>query len=185
MERAMKYLELDNPAEMNYSLNALALQAGYRDQAALEKLIVDQIQFDGATGLMGAQDLMDSDQERNYLIPDVLPHPSVVLIYGAGGDGKSMSAWTIAKHIATGAPFIVRGKPVPVKKGPVLLLNGDQPLVQLKEQLQEVDYPADSETFIQTDWQLQRYAQFVKLMKDIKPKLVVIDSLIGLSLIHI
>ena len=58
-----------------------------------EKLIVDQIQFDGAKGLMGAQDLMDSDQERNYLIPDVLPHPSVVLIYGAGGDGKSISAW--------------------------------------------------------------------------------------------
>ncbi len=65
---------------------------------------------------MGAQDLMDSDQERDYLIPDVLPHPSVVLIYGAGGDGKSMSAWTIAKHIATGAPFIVRGKDVPVRK---------------------------------------------------------------------
>jgi len=181
IEKAKKYLELDNPAEMNYNLNNLALQAGYRDQLSLEKLIVDQIQFEGAKGLMGAQDLMDSDQERNYLIPDVLPHPSVVLIYGAGGDGKSMSAWTIAKHIATGAPFIVRGKPVPVQKGPVLLLNGDQPLVQLKEQLQEVDYPADSETFIQTDWALQRYAQFVKLMHDIKPKLVVIDSLIGCS----
>ena len=124
---------------------------------------------------------MDSDQKRDYLIPDVLPHPSVVLIYGAGGDGKSMSAWTLAKHIATGAPFIVRGKPVPVQKGPVLLLNGDQPLVQLKEQLQEVDYPVESETFIQTDWALQRYAQFVKLMHDIKPKLVVIDSLIGCS----
>ena len=181
IEKAKKYLELDNPAEMNYNLNNLALQAGYRDQLSLEKLIVDQIQFEGAKGLMGAQDLMDSDQERNYLIPDVLPHPSVVLIYGAGGDGKSMSAWTIAKHIATGAPFIVRGKPVPVEKGPVLLLNGDQPLVQLKEQLQEVDYPAESETFIQTDWALQRYAQFVKLMHDIKPKLVVIDSLIGCS----
>lgn len=181
IEKAKKYLELDNPAEMNYNLNNLALQAGYRDQLALEKLIVDQIQFEGAKGLMGAQDLMDSEQERDFLIPDVLPHPSVVLIYGAGGDGKSMSAWTLAKHIATGAPFIVRGKPVPVQKGPVLLLNGDQPLVQLKEQLEEVDYPADSETFIQTDWALQRYAQFVKLMHDIKPKLVVIDSLIGCS----
>ena len=181
IEKAKKYLELDNPAEMNYNLNNLALQAGYRDQLSLEKLIVDQIQFEGAKGLMGAQDLMDSEQERDYLIPDVLPHPSVVLIYGAGGDGKSMSAWTLAKHIATGAPFIVRGKPVPVQKGPVLLLNGDQPLVQLKEQLQEVDYPIDSETFIVTDWALQRYAQFVKLMKDIEPKLVVIDSLIGCS----
>ena len=181
IEKARTYLEMDNPAEMNYNLNNLALQAGYRDQLALEKLIVDQIQFEGAKSLMGAQDLIDLDEERDYLIPDVLPHPSVVLLYGAGGDGKSMAAWTLAKHIAIGKPFVVRGKHVPVKKGPVLLLNGDQPLVQLKEQLQEVDYPVESETFIQTDWSLQRYAQFVKLMNSLQPKLVVIDSLIGCS----
>ncbi|MEL0119084.1 MAG: AAA family ATPase, partial [Opitutae bacterium] len=181
IEKAKSYLELDNPAEMNFNLNNLALQAGYRDQIALEKLIVDQIQFEGAKGLMGAKDLVNSEQERDYLIPDVLPHPSVVLIYGAGGDGKSMSAWTLAKHVASGTPVVVRGKHVPVQKGPVLLLNGDQPLVQLKEQLEEVDYPLDSETFVQTDWALQRYAQFVKLMHQIKPKLVVIDSLIGCS----
>nr|WP_291810927.1 AAA family ATPase [Limnobacter sp.] len=181
MEKARTYLEMDNPAEMNYNLNNLALQAGYRDQLALEKLIVDQIQFEGSKSLMGAQDLIDLDEERNYLIPDVLPHPSVVLLYGAGGDGKSMAAWTLAKHVASGEPFVVRGKHVPVKKGPVLLLNGDQPLVQLKEQLQEVDYPLESETFIQTDWSLQRYAQFVKQMNSLQPKLVVIDSLIGCS----
>ena len=34
-------LELDNPAEMNYKLNTLALKAGYRDQSSLEKLIVE------------------------------------------------------------------------------------------------------------------------------------------------
>ena len=181
MEKARTYLEMDNPAEMNYNLNNLALQAGYRDQLALEKLIVDQIQFEGSKSLMGAQDLIDLDEERNYLIPDVLPHPSVVLLYGAGGDGKSMAAWTLAKHVASGEPFVVRGKHVPVKKGPVLLLHGDQPLVQLKEQLQEVDYPLESETFIQTDWSLQRYAQFVKQMNSLQPKLVVIDSLIGCS----
>ncbi len=181
IEKAKSYLELDNPAEMNFNLNNLALQAGYRDQVALEKLIVDQIQYEGAEGLMTIQKLAELDTKRDFLIPDVLPHPSVVLIYGAGGDGKSMSAWTLAKHVATGAPFVVRGKHVPVQQGPVLLLNGDQPLVQLKEQLEEVDYPLDSDTHIQTDWALQRYAQFVKLMNDIKPKLVVIDSLIGCS----
>tara|TARA_R100000030_G_scaffold27512_1_gene19956 strand:+ start:1376 stop:3799 length:2424 start_codon:yes stop_codon:yes gene_type:complete len=181
IEKAKSYLDLDNPAEMNFNLNNLALQAGYRDQVALEKLIVDQIQYEGAEGLMTIQELAQKDTRREFLIPDVLPHPSVVLIYGAGGDGKSMSAWTLAKHVATGAPFVVRGKHVPVQKGPVLLLNGDQPLVQLKEQLEEVDYPLDSDTHIQTDWALQRYAQFVKLMNDIKPKLVVIDSLIGCS----
>ena len=86
-----------------------------------------------------------------------------------------------AKHIATGAPFVVRGKHVPVQRGPVLLLNGDQPLIQLKEQLEEVDYPMDSNTMLLTDWSLQRYAQFIKLMETVQPKLVVIDSLIGCS----
>ena len=61
------------------------------------------------------------------------------------------------------------------------MLNGDQPLIQLKEQLIEADFPITDQTFIQTDWQLQRYAQFIKLMETHKPKLVVIDSLIGCS----
>jgi len=181
IQKARSYLELDNPAEMNFKLNSLALDAGYRDQFALEKLIVDQIQFEGAKGLMDVSALQDLDGQREYLIPDVLPHPSVALIYGAGGDGKSMFAWTLAKHIATGAPFVVRGKHVPVQQGPVLLLNGDQPLLQLKEQLEEVEYPLDDRTKLLTDWSLQRYAQFIKLMEKVQPKLVVIDSLIGCS----
>jgi hypothetical protein len=63
----------------------------------------------------------------------------------------------------------------------VLLLNGDQPLIQLKDQLEEVDYPLDSNTKLRTDWSLQRYAQFNKLMHKVQPKFVVIDSLIGCS----
>ena len=124
---------------------------------------------------------MELDEKRGYLIPDVLPHPSVILIYGAGGDGKSTAAWALAKHIVSGKPFKVRGADVPIQQGPVLLLNGDQPLIQLKEQLIEADFPITDQTFIQTDWQLQRYAQFIKLMETHKPKLVVIDSLIGCS----
>ena len=181
IRRSKQILDLDNPAEVNYKLNTLALQAGYRDQGALEKLIVDQLSYEKAKDLMTVKDLMKLEAKRDYLIPDVLPHPSVVLIYGAGGDGKSMSAWALAKHIATGQPFLVRGNHVPVQQGPVLLLNGDQPLVQLKEQLEEMDFPITDQTLIQTDWQLQRYAQFIKLMEKHRPKLVVIDSLIGCS----
>ena len=122
IKQAKAILELDNPAEMNYKLNSLALQAGYRDQVALEKLIVDQLQFENATGLMWIKDLLAMQGKRDFLIPDVLPSPSVVLVYGAGGDGKSMCAWALAKHIVTGSPFVVRGKHVPIKKGPVLIL---------------------------------------------------------------
>ena len=35
----------------------------------------------------------DGDEfERGFLIPDILPTPSTVVIYGPGSDGKSMSA---------------------------------------------------------------------------------------------
>ena len=103
------------------------------------------------------------------------------MVYGAGGDGKSTAAWALAGHIASGKPFKVRGAEVPVEQGPVLLLNGDQGLPQLKEQLIEADFPVNSDTYIRSDWQLRRYAQFIKLMEKYKPKLVVIDSLIGCS----
>ena len=52
IKRAKNILELDNPAEMNYKLNTLALKAGYRDQSALEKLIVDQIQYESQKGIL-------------------------------------------------------------------------------------------------------------------------------------
>ena len=181
IRRSKQILELDNPAEVNYKLNSLALQAGYRDQSALEKLIVDQIAFEKKVELLTVEELMEKEAKRDYLIPDVLPHPSVVLVYGAGGDGKSTAAWALAGHIASGKPFKVRGAEVPVEQGPVLLLNGDQGLPQLKEQLIEADFPVNSDTYIRSDWQLRRYAQFIKLMEKYKPKLVVIDSLIGCS----
>lgn len=181
IRRAKEVLQIDNPAELNYKMHALAVEAGYRDKEALERLLVDQIQYEGQTDTMSIAQLMEQEFERKYVIPDLLPSPSVVLIYGAGGDGKSMSAWTLAKHVAMGLPFVIRGKHVPVQQGPVLLLNGDQPLVQLQEQLQEVEMPAYAPVTIRTDWSLQRYAQFISLVQDLKPRLIVIDSLIGCS----
>jgi hypothetical protein len=181
IRRAKEVLQIDNPAELNYKMHALAVEAGYRDKEALERLLVDQIQYEGQTDTMSIAQLMEQEFERKYVIPDLLPSPSVVLIYGAGGDGKSMSAWTLAKHVAMGLPFVVRGKHVPVQQGPVLLLNGDQPLVQLQEQLQEVEMPSYAPVTIRTDWSLQRYAQFISLVQEIRPSLIVIDSLIGCS----
>ena len=108
IKRAFEILKLDNPAEVNYKLNTLALQAGYRDQTALEKLIVDQIAYEEAQNIMTSE-VDGADESASYLIPDVLPHPSVILIYGAGGDGKSMSLGLWQNTSLTGKPFKVRG----------------------------------------------------------------------------
>lgn len=181
IRRAKELMGIDNPAELNYKMHALAIEAGYRDKEALERLLVDQIQYEGQTDTMSIGQLLEQKFDRKYVIPDLLPSPSVVLIYGAGGDGKSVTAWTVAKHVAMGLPFVVRGKHVPVQQGPVLLLNGDQPLVQLQEQLIDVEIPAEAPVTVRTDWSLQRYAQFVSLVESIRPALIVIDSLIGCS----
>jgi len=181
IEATKEALQLENPAEQQYALHKIAYKARMRDAFQLEKMYVDQIQYESQAETMTVGELFKKDFKRSYLIPDLLPNPSVVLIYGAGGDGKSMAAWTIAKHVATGTPFVIRGKHVPVDAGPVLLLNGDQPLVQLQEQLEEVEMPEDAPVTLRTDWSLQAYARFQKLVQKVRPKLVVIDSLIGCS----
>ena len=181
IKEAKDLLDIDNPAEMNYKLNALSIKAGYRDQQGIEKLLIDQMKYENASEIMTIESLMNLKVERQFTIPDILPAPFTVLLFGSGGDGKSMSAWSLAKHVATGSPFLVRGKYMPVEKGPVLLLNGDQSMVQLKEQLEDIEYPLDTDTYILGDWSLQNYAKFIKLMDAIKPKLVIIDSLIGCS----
>ena len=179
--QAKEILDLDNPSEINHRMNGLAIAAGYRDRSAVEALLLSQLEYERKEQSRKWQELRVENFEKSFLIPDVLPHPSVVLLYGAGGDGKSMTAWTLAKHISMGLPFTVRGKLMPVKQGPVLILNGDQNLGLLKEQLEEIDMPADAPVVIQQGWQLKRYNEFCKLIDKHKPAMVVIDSLIGCS----
>ena len=181
IKQAREIQQLDNPAEANHRMSALALQAGYRDRAAIEQLLLDQLTHERKVDRMTVKELLSMDFERGFVIPDILPTPATVVIYGPGGDGKSMSAWTIAKHVALGLPFMVRGKLMPVQQGPVLILNGDQSMSQVQDQLQEVDMPADAPVHVQTNWHLKRMHRFCELMDEIKPKLVIVDSLIGCS----
>ena len=181
MQRMEEVMKMDDPGQRNYALNQLALLAGYRDQSKLEQVYVDHTGYKENPGEITGDRLEEFAVSRSYLIPDLLPKPAVVVVYGAGGDGKSMSCWTLASHVLEGRPFVVRGRPMPVESGGVVILNGDQPLTDLLEQLTEADYPLDDRTLIRSEWSLQYYAQFVELMKRRKPKLVIIDSLIGCS----
>ena len=181
LERAKAIIELDNPAELNYEMHRLAVEAGHRDAEKIERILVDQLAYEKSRDAISIDDLLNTDFKRQYLIPDLLATPSVVLMYGSGGDGKSMAAWTLAKHVATGQPFKIRGQEVPVEKGGVLILNGDQPLIQVQEQLEEVDFPRGTDVIIRSDFQIQRFAFFIRQIEKYRPKLVIIDSLIGCS----
>jgi hypothetical protein len=181
ISRAKEIQELDNPAEMAHRMNALALEAGYRDAGALERLLISQIQYEQRDDDMDIGALLDKEVQLDYLIPDLLPKPGVVMIHGAGGDGKSMTAWTIAKHVARGIPFSIRGADVPVHQGKVLILNGDQSEVQVKQQMQDLELGHNDPIRVVMGWDLNWYLRFVKLVDKHKPALVVIDSITGCS----
>jgi hypothetical protein len=181
IRRAKEIQQIQNPAEAAHAMNVLALEAGYRDAGALERLLIAQMQFEQQDDEMEMASLLDKDLNFEYLIPDLLPCPGTVMIHGAGGDGKSMSAWTIAKHVARGIPFSVRGDLVPVKAGSVLILNGDQSEVQVQQQMRDLEFQRTDPVTVVMGWDLNWYYRFVKLIEKHRPKLVIIDSITGCS----
>ena len=181
IRRAKEIQEIQNPAEAAHAMNVLALEAGYRDAGALERLLIAQMQFEQQDDEMAMSRLLEKDLKFEYLIPDLLPCPGTVMIHGAGGDGKSMSAWTIAKHVARGIPFSVRGDLVPVQQGPVLILNGDQSEVQVQQQLRDLEFRSSDPVTVVMGWDLNWYYRFTKLIEKHRPKLVIIDSITGCS----
>ena len=181
IRRAKEIQEIKNPAEAAHAMNVLALEAGYRDAGALERLLISQIQYEQRDDDMDIGALLDKDIQLSYLIPDLLPTPGLVMIHGAGGDGKSMTAWTIAKHVARGIPFSIRGDDVPVQKGKVLILNGDQSEVQVKQQMLDLDLGHGDPIRIVMGWDLNWYMRFKQLIEFHQPSLVIIDSITGCS----
>jgi hypothetical protein len=181
VKKAKAIQEIENPAEASHAMNTLALEAGYRDAGALERLLISQLQFEDQDEVMSLETLLNKDLKFEYLIPDLLPCPGVVMVHGAGGDGKSMSAWTIAKHVARGLPFSIRKDLVPVQQGPVLVLNGDQSEVQVQQQMRDLEFTASDPVHVQMGWDLNWYFRFIRLVEKHRPKLVIIDSITGCS----
>nr|BAR22905.1 bifunctional DNA primase/polymerase [uncultured Mediterranean phage uvMED]BAR22925.1 bifunctional DNA primase/polymerase [uncultured Mediterranean phage uvMED]BAR39146.1 bifunctional DNA primase/polymerase [uncultured Mediterranean phage uvMED] len=181
MKQMKEAMDIENPGRRNYEINRIKNEAGYKDQSKLEGVYVDHIGYIEDTGGFTLDELKSKVEKRDFLIPDVMATPAVVVIYAEGGKGKSTAAWTLAKHVVTGSPFVVRGKHAPVAKGGCVILNGDQPLADLDDQLDEVEFPRTKDVHIEPNWNLGNYAQFQNLLKKRKPKLVIIDSLIGCS----
>jgi hypothetical protein len=173
--------EVADPGEQDFLMHQLAVDNEFKDLERLESCLMSSEAFDLGSEEMTASELDAEDLSRSYVIPEILPTPAVLLLYGAGGDGKSMAAWALAKHISLGLPFEVQNNIVPIKKGKVLILNADQPKVQLREQLREQDYKMDNNTVVINGFQIKREYYFAQLIKKHKPTLVVIDSLIGSS----
>jgi hypothetical protein len=62
VKRAKAIQEIENPAEAAHAMNTLALEAGYRDAGALERLLISQIQFEDQDEVMSLETLQQRPQ---------------------------------------------------------------------------------------------------------------------------
>ena len=177
VKRATAAMALPNPSEVQHKLHEIALEAGYREAAAVVRLLIaDQEYRRGSQGGSLQEIFAMEDAPIEYLIPDLLPKPGTVLIHGRGGCGKTMAVLTLAKHIARGIPFSVRGAEVPVEQGKVLWLNGDQNSRRMRKQFQDLEFTADDPVVVQNKVSMLWYPWFIQQIEEHRPKLVVWDS---------
>ena len=178
-----KYMDIDNdpknenPALHNQAVHKLAIEAKRGNAAEIERLIDAHEMFNRTKGQKPlAIDELD-DTPFDYLIPGLLPKPWTLLVHADGGTGKTAMCQTIAKHIGQGKAFNVYGALVNVPVGKVLWLNGDQNERILRRQMKLIG--CDKNVKVVTEWDMQWYSRFKKMLNKNKYDLVVIDSLDG------
>ena len=122
----------------------------------------------------------DEVDDPDFIIPNMLVRPGQVILHAAGGVGKTSACLGLAKAIGTGTPMKVRGITVPVVQGPVLWIQSDQTLSKLKRDLQDNDIDPvrkDSWFHLRRGFQINHMREFATWVKEIKPALVVVDSI--------
>ena len=170
-------MKLPNPSEVQHKLHEIAREAGYRDAAAVVRLLIADQEFRRGSHGGSLQEIFAIEETPiEYLIPELLPKPGTVLMHGRGGCGKTMAVLTLAQHIARGTPFSVRGQEVPVEQGTVLWLNGDQNSRRIRKQFEDLDFTAEDPVIVRNKVSMLWYPWFIQQIEEHRPKLVVWDS---------
>ncbi len=179
IRRGMAIYEGDDVARMNYELHALAMEARYKDQSGVEKLLLDHMtqKNKGQRHSMAEATV----EKREFLIPGLLPSPYSVLFFGDGGSGKSATAIALMKHVVDGIPFSLKEQSVPVKSGPVIYFNGDMSGADFKNEYDLHEIKNNHLFHFEPDFNLYRRMQFVRTMNEVKPVMICIDSLSSCS----
>ena len=179
LKRALAAFEIEDIPRMNYELHKLAIEARYRDQSGIEKLLIDHM-TSAAAGQRRSM-LERTSERRKFVIPGLLPAPYTVLVAGREGSGKSATVMGLMKHIVDGIPFQLKGQKVPVVQGPVIYFNSDMSAQDFDEEFDQHDVRNTAQFYEQPDFNIYRQAQFIRAMKTIQPVMICIDSLSSCS----
>jgi hypothetical protein len=127
--------------------------------------------------ILDAKSIAQSEDSRKWTIAGILPESSVMLLAAAPGSGKSTILYNWALHVATGKDWSNRR----CKKGKVLVIQCDEPVVDAAEKLQIIGYDDEELANGQIDfidrWRFNNIPQLLSYVQRHHPQLIMIDSL--------
>ena len=155
-------------------------RSGPQVRAALERFILHEQQE------VDAPEWQEQCRgQRDYLIPDFMSKPSSIMLHARGGMGKTRLAVLISKIVGQKLPMRVRGLTVtPTCSGNVLFIGNDMSMTDYAEYLdqQGIDSGGADKWFkFKPQWQQSQYKLLVRWIEELKPALVVVDSLTSVS----
>jgi hypothetical protein len=167
------------------ALNELAAKHKFRDPAELDNIYNTwELERTGINKKFSPKG--KTSEQANFIIPGMLAAPSVVLLHGEGGLGKTTFALRLSAHVMAGESMSLRGQDVPVARGSVLYFSADQGLQDFDRQIEDMGledvFEANPGTFtVIPDWQFSQLQRFQALLIEHQPRLVILDSLTGLN----
>jgi RecA-family ATPase len=115
--------------------------------------------------------------QTKWTVPFIIPKAGIVALCADAGIGKTWFSLYIAVCIVTGRKFLGIDE---VEQGPVIYINQEMTFGEIQFRLKELGLPegAPFYTFKIRDFSLEEYGEeLIELAKEIKPVLVVFDSL--------
>jgi hypothetical protein len=117
--------------------------------------------------------LADTSPAIDYLIPGILPRGWAGLVAGETKVGKTLFVLGAAEAVATGGLFLGR----PAQQGGVVLALADDPPILSRKRLQSL--AGCSNVYVSLErWTPEVAAALTAAVKDLKPALVVVDTLV-------
>jgi Fe2+ or Zn2+ uptake regulation protein len=114
-----------------------------------------------------------------YLIPGMLPRGETVLCVGMPKAGKTLLAIDAAFAVATGESHFLGEK---VQQGKVLLVSVDESPQSTKAKLIKRGFRKGDQIHVMTRWDISQLDKLEQQLEDLRPDLVVIDSLKRITL---
>lgn len=176
---------IENTAQQDWAMRKLAKKWKFGSKKELLDFHAKWLDSQSTTKTYTAMEYFEKhgNSEQPWLIPGFVPAQSIIAVYADGGVGKTRLAFTLAKHAVTGQAFGYENMSFDPMN--VLLIETDQGARVTSKLLEMQDFLADetvgNRLVICDDWTIGEFGRLKTMLKQHKPKLVIIDSLTSIS----